>query len=58
MVTHLNVLFIVGTTLVTVLVNLNVAVVTFCVLFYVIQMFRPVHDLVPVTETEGVVDEP
>jgi SulP family sulfate permease len=57
MVTHLNIFFIVGTTLVTVLVNLNVAVIAFCALFYVIRAIRPVHDLVEVTETEGLADE-
>lgn len=57
MVTHLNMLFILGTTLVTVLVNLNVAVVAFCVLFYVVRAFRPIHDLAPITETEGVITE-
>jgi SulP family sulfate permease len=57
MVTHLNIFFIVGTTLVTVLVNLNVAVIAFCTLFYVIRAVRPIHDLVEVTETEGLADE-
>ena len=57
MVTHMNIFFILGTTLVTVLVNLNVAVVAFSVLFYVIRSFRPIHDLMDVSETEGFDDE-
>jgi SulP family sulfate permease len=57
MVTHLNMLFIAGTTIVTVLVDLNVAVVSFCVLFYVIGAFRPIHDLIQDSETEGFADE-
>lgn len=57
MVTHLNMFFILGTTLVTVLVNLNVAVIAFTALFYAIKLARPVHDLAPVDETEGFADE-
>ena len=57
MVTHLNMLFILGTTLVTVLVNLNVAVIAFCILFYVLRAFRPIHDLEQDSETEGFADE-
>jgi SulP family sulfate permease len=57
MVTHLNVFLILGTTVVTVLVNLNVAVVGFCLVYYLIKLYRPVHDLVNETETEGFADE-
>ena len=46
---HLDMLFIAGTTLVTVMVNLNVAVVSFCVLFFVVSRFTTVPDL----ETAG-----
>ncbi len=46
---HLDMLFIAGTTLVTVMVNLNVAVVFFCVLFFVVSRFTTVPDL----ETAG-----
>ena len=44
-VTHTHMIFIAGTTLVTVLVNLNVAVILFCVVFYVANCFRPIQDL-------------
>ena len=38
-------LFIAGTTIVTALVNLNLAVVTFTVLFYLVRVWRPLSDL-------------
>lgn len=57
MVTHMNMFFIAGTTLVTVLVNLNVAVISFCVLFYSMKALRPIHDLFEELETEGFGDE-
>lgn len=53
---HIDMLFIAGTTLVTVIVNLNVAVVSFCVLFYVMSRFITVPDLQPAM-TEGFSDE-
>jgi SulP family sulfate permease len=56
-VTHLNVLLLLGTTLVTVLINLNVAVVGFCVIYYLLRWFCPIHDLEAETETEGFADE-
>ena len=46
-VSHLDMLFIAGTTLVTVLVNLNVAVVSFCGLFFLVSRFTTVPDLEP-----------
>ncbi len=58
MVTHLNMFFIAGTTLTTVLVNLNVAVIAFGILFYVVRAIRPVHDLVEGTETDSLTNEP
>ena len=57
MITHLNIVFILGTTLVTVLWNLNVAVIVFCILFYLLKVFVPIHDLEEATETEGLIDE-
>ena len=57
MVTHLNMFFIAGTTIVTVLINLNVAVIAFCVLFYILRAIRPIHDLDQDSETEGFTDE-
>ena len=55
LVPHFDMFFIAGTTLVTVLVNLNVAVVSFCVLFYVMMRFTTVPDLEPAI-TEGLSD--
>ena len=40
-------LFIGGTTLMTVLVNLNVAVVFFCILFFLVSRFTTLPDLEP-----------
>ena len=40
-----DMLFIGGTTIVTALVNLNLAVVTFTVLFYLVRVWRPLSDL-------------
>jgi len=57
MVTHLNIMMIVGTTLVTVFVNLNVAVIFFSIGFYLIRLFRPIRDLALGTETEGFAEE-
>lgn len=57
MVTHLNMIFIAGTTIVTVMANLNVAVVAFCVLFYALRAVIPIHDLVDASETEGFATE-
>ena len=57
MVTHLNMFFIAGTTIVTVLINLNVAVIAFCVLFYILRAVRPIHDLAQDSESEGFADE-
>jgi len=59
-VTNREFLIIAGTTLVTLLWNLNVAVLLFTVLFYLHNWVFPRHrmrDLKPVTETEGVTDE-
>ena len=44
-VAHWDMLFIGGTALVTLLVNLNVAVVSFAVLFYLIRLATPLPDL-------------
>ena len=41
----------------TVLINLNVAVVGFCVIYYLLRWFCPIHDLEAETETEGFADE-
>lgn len=46
-VAHLDMLFIGGTTLMTVLVNLNVAVVFFCILFFLVSRFTTLPDLEP-----------
>jgi len=59
-VTNREFLVIAGTTLVTLLWNLNVAVLLFTALFYLHNWVFPRHrmrDLKPVTETEGVTDE-
>ena len=40
-ISHLDMMFIAGTTLVTVMVNLNVAVISFTVLFYVLRKVLP-----------------
>ena len=53
-VTHWEVFFIVGTTLGTLLWNLNAAVIGFSVLFYVVKRGTTISDLV--TETEGLED--
>ncbi len=57
-VTNLEMLFIVGTTLVTVLVDLNTAVIGSTVLFYMLSFITPQHkrirDLKPILETKGI----
>jgi len=50
---HLDMLFIAGTTLVTVIVNLNVAVVSFCILFFLVSRFTTVPDLEPAGDQAG-----
>lgn len=54
---HLDMFFIAGTTLLTVAVNLNVAVVSFSVLFFVMKRFVTIRDLKALVETEGFADE-
>jgi SulP family sulfate permease len=44
-ISHVEMFFIIGTTLVTVLINLNVAVISFCVLFYIVRTRLKIHDL-------------
>lgn len=44
-VTHTEALFIAGTTIVTIVWNLNVAVIGFVTLFYVVRRFYPLRDL-------------
>ncbi len=44
-VTHTEVLFIVGTTIATIVWDLNVAVIGFVTLFYLVGRFRPLRDL-------------
>ncbi len=60
-VTNREMLMIIGTTLVTVLFDLNTAVGVFTVLYYVLNKWlmkqNPMRDLKPVLETEGVADE-
>ena len=53
-VSHAEALFILGTMLVTVLWNLNAAVIGFTVLFYVVRRMTPISDLD--TTTEGLED--
>ncbi|CAM2064102.1 SulP family inorganic anion transporter [Sulfidibacter corallicola] len=50
-VTHLEMAFIIGTTLVTVVYNLNAAVIGFSVLFMIGKRFWHIRDLKPVEET-------
>jgi SulP family sulfate permease len=56
-ITHLDMFFIAGTTIVTVVVNLNVAVISFTVLFYVLKRFLPNMQDVTQEVTEGFSDE-
>lgn len=60
-ITNREMLMIIGTTLVTVLFNLNIAVGVFTVLFYLhnltLMKHNPMRDLKPVVETEGFSDE-
>jgi len=61
-VTNREFLMILGTTAVTILYDLNVAVGAFTLLFYlhnrVFVRRNPMRDLQPITETEGMRDEP
>lgn len=61
-VTHRELMMIVGTTLVTVIWDLNMAVAVFTVLFYVFNKLlmrrNPMRDLKPSLETEGITDQP
>lgn len=54
---HAEMLFIVGTTLVTVLWDLNVAVISFAALFYVVRRWAVIPDLTPFAETAAIVTE-
>jgi len=54
---HMDMFFIAGTTIMTVVVNLNVAVVFFTVLFFVMKRFVDIRDLKALVETEGFADE-
>jgi len=60
-VTHREMIVIVGATLVTILWDLNMAVLIFTVLFYLHNKLfwkkNPMRDLQPVTETEGMSEE-
>ena len=60
-VNNVEILFIAGTTLVTIFWDLNVAVGCFTALFFVVNKVflrkHPLRDLQPVTETEGMADE-
>ncbi len=60
-VTNRELLMILGTMIVTVVVNLNVAVFAFTVMFYLHNLFfmkgNPMRDLNPVEETKGVAKE-
>ena len=53
----IDMFFIAGTTLVTVVVNLNVAVISFTILFYVIGRFFPHLQHIAAADSEGVIDE-
>lgn len=53
----IDMFFIAGTTLVTVVVNLNVAVISFTILFYVVGRFFPTLRHIAAEDTEGVTDE-
>ena len=52
----IDMFFIAGTTIVTVVVNLNVAVLSFTVLFYVLGRFMPTLMDIPEHATEGIED--
>ena len=54
---HIDMFFIAGTTLVTVVLNLNIAVIGFTVLFYVIRWIRPGTEDVSSEVSEGFSDE-
>lgn len=60
-VTNIEMLFIIGTILVTVMVNLNVAVIGLTLLFFVINKWitpnKPIRDLIPVEETNAFAEE-
>jgi sulfate permease, SulP family len=60
-VTNLEMVMIIGTTLVTVLWDLNIAVGVFTALFYLVNKWfwrtKPMRDLKPIVETEGISDE-
>lgn len=53
-VTNMEMLFIAGTTLVTVFWNLNAAVIGFGLLFFLMNRWFPMRDLAPEMETAGV----
>ncbi len=61
-VSHMEMLLVLGTTVITVLYDLNVAVVGFTVAFYLLNrtvfVSRPIKDLKPILEGEGFADEP
>jgi len=57
LVSHRQMLVIAGTTLVTVAVNLNVAVILFTILFYLLRKLGVVYDL-SLAKMEGLEDEP
>jgi SulP family sulfate permease len=57
LVSHRQMLVIAGTTLVTVAVNLNVAVILFTILFYLLWKLGVVYDL-SLAKMEGLEDEP
>ena len=60
-VTNMEMIFIIGTILVTVFIDLNSAVIGFTILFYVINTWitpdKPIRDLKPITEAELFSDE-
>jgi len=55
-VSHLEMLFIAGTTSVTIFWDLNTAVILFVALFYLVRRVTPLHDLSPV-ETAAILGE-
>ena len=50
---HVDLAFILGVTVVTIIIDLNTAVISFTILFYVIRKFSPIPDLPPALRTAG-----
>ena len=53
---HIDMFFIAGTTIVTVVYNLNAAVISFTILFYILARFMPSLNDIAESESEGVED--